>query len=296
MKISTINYFIGDAFRSLKRNKAISFAAIITVFITFLVLGIFSLVAKNSSLVIAGVESKVELKVYLKDDISFINKREIEVKIREQEGVKDIETESKEEAFQKFEESMSESQGILEGYTLSNNPFPESYIVKLESPSYAESIKSAIEGLEGIDSISNQQELINTVENAVNVIRIIGAVLFVILISISVFLIMNTTKLAVYARRREVGIMKLVGATDWFIRMPFIIEGMVIALIGSVLSILSAFILYKLAFGFIVSKMLMGELISPMYVITGLSWKFAIGSIIIGGFASFASLRKFLVV
>ena len=96
MKINTVNYFISDAFKSLRRNKTISLASVITVLITFSVLGIFTLVAKNANLAIGGVESKIELKVYLLDDVKLIDQREIEVKLREQDGVKEIEYESKE--------------------------------------------------------------------------------------------------------------------------------------------------------------------------------------------------------
>ena len=296
MKINTINYFIGDAFKSLRRNKTISIASIITVLITFVVLGIFSLVAQNANLAIEGVQSKVELKVYLNDDVKLIDKREIEVKLRGQEGVKAVEFESKEDAYNNFADSMGESSGILQGYTIDNNPFPESYIVSLEDPSYAEDITNAVEEMEGVESVSDQQELINTVQNVVKGIRIVGAVLFVVLIGVSIFLIMNTTKLAVYSRRREVGIMKFVGATDWFIRWPFIIEGMVIALMGAVLSTVVVFFMYKATVGVIASKMLMVKLVAPTYVFVSLLWKFALSSIVIGGFASFAALRKFLIV
>ncbi|MDD6794112.1 MAG: permease-like cell division protein FtsX [Clostridiaceae bacterium] len=296
MKINTVNYFIGDAFRSLRRNKTISLASIITVLITFMVLGVFSLIAENASVAIIGVEQKVELKVFLKDDISLLDKREIEVKLREQTGVTEVNYESKEDAYNNFKESMDESEGILQGYTLDNNPFPESYIVKMQDPSYAESIKDAIQDMEGIESVNNQQDLINTVQNVIKGVRYVGVGLFIILISVSIFLIMNTTKLTVFSRRREIGIMKFVGATDWFIRWPFIIEGMVIALIGALLSTIILFGLYKLTFGWIASRMLMVTLVKPTYVFTHLLWKFALGSICIGGIASTVALRKFLIV
>lgn len=296
MKINTINYFIGDAFKSLRRNKTISIASMITVLITFVVLGVFSLVAQNANLAIEGVQSKVELKVYLKDDVKLIDKREIEVKLRDQSGVKAVQFESKEDAYNNFADSMGSSSGILQGYTIENNPFPESYVVSLEDPSYAKDITDAVEEMEGVESVSNQQELINTVQSVVKGIRIIGAILFVVLIGVSIFLIMNTTKLTVYSRRREVGIMKFVGATDWFIRWPFIIEGMVIALIGAVVSTVVVFFFYKWLVGIIASNMLMVKLVAPSYVFISLLWKFALSSIVVGGFASFVALRKFLTV
>ena len=296
MKINTINYFIGDAFKSLRRNKTISIASMITVLITFVVLGVFSLVAQNANLAIEGVQSKVQLKVYLEDDVKLIDKREIEVKLRDQSGVKSVEFESKEDAYNNFADSMGDSSGILQGYTIDNNPFPESYVVNLEDPSYAEDITDAVEEMEGVESVSDQQELINTVQNVVKGIRIVGGILFIVLIGVSIFLIMNTTKLTVYSRRREVGIMKFVGATDWFIRWPFIIEGMVIALIGALLSTVVVFFFYKWIVGIIASKMLMVKLVAPSYVFISLLWKFALGSIVVGGLASFIALRKFLTV
>ena len=127
MKISTVNYFIGDAFKSFKRNKTISIATIITVLVTFIVLGTFSLVAENLNLAIGGLEDKIELVVYLNDDISPIDRKEVQVKINAQEGVKEIQYESREDAFKKLQENNA---GILKGYTLEKNPLPASYIVK----------------------------------------------------------------------------------------------------------------------------------------------------------------------
>ncbi|MGL4109778.1 permease-like cell division protein FtsX [Clostridium sp. LP20] len=294
MKINTVNYFIGDAFKSLKRNKTISIASVITVLITFLVLGVFSLVAKNANLAIIGVESKVELKVFLLDDVKLIDKREIEVKLREQPGVKEIQYESKEEAFKNFESSMQESEGMLQGYTLEKNPFPESYIIKLDDPSYAESISEAVKDLPGVESIKNQQDLINTVHNIVRGVKIIGIILFAILIGVSIFLIMNTTKLTVYSRRREVGIMKFVGATDWFIRWPFIIEGMVIGFFGALFSVIAIYISYELVSSWIAANMIAVRLVPTSYVSISLLWKFILGGIAVGGVASYAALRKFL--
>ena len=127
-------------------------------------------------------------------------------------------------------------------------------------------------------------------------VRVVGIVLFIILIGVSIFLIMNTTKLTVYSRRREVGIMKFVGATDWFIRWPFIIEGMVIGLLGAMLSVIGVYFIYRFGVGIIANNILMVSLINPTYVLTMLSWQFALGGIAVGGIASYIALRKFLVV
>lgn len=293
MKISTVNYFIGDAFKSFKRNKTISIATIITVLVTFIVLGVFSLVAENLNLAIGGLEDKIELVVYLDNDITPIDKKEIQVKINSQEGVKEIQYESREDAFKKLQENNA---GILKGYTLEKNPLPASYIVKLEDISYAPAIREAVKDLDGVESVSDEQESIDTIQSVIKFTKIIGTGLFIILIGVSIFLIMNTTKLTVYARRKEVGIMKFVGATDWFIRWPFIIEGILIGLIGTFLSIIALYFLYKFVISFIAARVIILNLIPVSYVFTSLLWKFVIGGVLIGGCASYLALRKFLVV
>ena len=293
MKISTVNYFIGDAFKSFKRNKTISIATIITVLVTFIVLGVFSLVAENLNLAIGGLEDKIELVVYLDDNITPIDKKEIQVKINSQQGVKEIQYESREDAFKKLQENNA---GILKGYTLEKNPLPASYIVKLEDMSYAAAIREAVKDLDGVESVSDEQESIDTIQSVIKFTKIIGIVLFIILIGVSIFLIMNTTKLTVYVRRKEVGIMKFVGATDWFIRWPFIIEGILIGLIGTFLSIIALYFLYKFVISFIAARVIILNLIPVSYVFTSLLWKFVLGGILVGGFASYLALRKFLVV
>ena len=293
MKISTVNYFIGDAFKSFKRNKTISIATIITVLVTFIVLGTFSLVAENLNLAIGGLEDKIELVVYLNDDISPIDRKEVQVKINAQEGVKEIQYESREDAFKKLQENNA---GILKGYTLEKNPLPASYIVKLEDMSYAPAIREAVKDLDGVESVSDEQESIDTIQSIIKFTKIIGTVLFVILVGVSIFLIMNTIKLAVYSRRREVGIMKFVGATDWFIRWPFIIEGILIGLIGTFLSVIALYFLYKFVISFIAARVIILNLIPISYIFTSLLWKFVLGGVLVGGFASYLALRKFLVV
>lgn len=296
MKINTITYYIKDAFISLKRNKTISIASIITVLITFFVLGIFTLVATNINKGIENVQNKVEIKIFLKDDIKLIDQREIEIKLREIDGVKDVVYSSKEDEYKHFEETTNENEGLLKGYTFDNNPFQAAFTVKLDSPEYASNVSAAIKDFEGVDSIQDQQELVDKFVSIVKGIRTVGIVLFAILVGVSVFLIMNTTKLTVYSRRREVGIMKFVGATDWFIRWPFVIEGMVIGLIGSIFAIITLFFAYKGLFVWIASMLSFVSIVNPMYVISNLLWQFVIGGIAVGGIASVIALRKFLIV
>lgn len=294
MKFNTIKYFFIDAFKSLKRNRTLSIAAMITVLITFFIFGTFILLGLNFNKAVEDVASKLEIKVYLDNDIKLIDQREIELKLNEQDGVKEVIYESKEEAFANLQEMLKDNQGLLEGYDLSENPLPSSYIVKLDAPEYASQIVDAVQGMSGVEDISNQQDMIDTISTFVNGVRITGMVLFVVFIGVSIFLITNTTKITVYSRRREVGIMKYVGATDWFIRWPFIIEGMIIGFIGSLISSILLFMLYRGVYGYIVSNMFLVSLVSPGFVLSTLTWVFLLGGIIIGALGSIVALRKFL--
>ena len=296
MKINTITHFIKDAFTSLKRNKTISIASVITVLITFFVLGIFMLVATNINKGINNVQNKVELKIFLKDDIKLIDQREIEIKLREFDGVKDVIYQSKEEEYKNLQATTNDNEGLLKGYTLQNNPFTASFTVKLESPEYASAVSEGIKDFEGIETIGDQQELVDKIVGIVNGIKVVGFGLFVILVGVSIFLIMNTTKLTVFSRRREVGIMKFVGATDWFIRWPFVIEGMVIGLIGATLACGALFFAYNGLVKWIASQLVFISLVPTTYILTTLSWQFMLGGIVVGGIASIIALRKFLVV
>ena len=296
MKINTINYFIVDALKSIKRNITVSFAAMLTVLVTFFVLGTFTLVGLNFNKTIEDVADKIEIKVYLQDDIKLVNQREVEIKLSEQDGVKAVTYESKDEAFTKLKKDLEGNSGMLEGYSLENNPLASSYIVTLEDASYASNVTKAVEDMTGVESVTNQQELIEKISRVVDFVQILGVVLFFVFIGVSIFLIMNTIKLAVYSRRREVGIMKFVGATDWFIRWPFVIEGIIIGAIGSLLATAVLYFIYRGVFGFIASNLLIANLVPVSFVLTTLLGGFLLGGILVGAIGSIAALRKFLVV
>ena len=296
MKINTVNYFIVDALKSIKRNRTISIAAMLTVLITFFIFGTFTLLALNFNKSIEDIASQVEIRVYLNDDIKMVDQREIEVKLNEQSGVKAVTYESKDEAFLNLQDNLAENKGILEGYDLTNNPLPSSFIVTLDDPSYADVVSKAVEKMSGVESIRNQKEQIEKISSFVNVVQIVGIGLFIIFIGVSVFLIMNTIKLTVYSRRREVGIMKFVGATDWFIRWPFVIEGIIIGSVGAGLSSVLLYFAYNGVFKWIVSSMFLINLVTPAFVLTTMLGGFILGGVVVGAIGSIAALRKFLIV
>ncbi|MBL4931540.1 permease-like cell division protein FtsX [Clostridium paridis] len=296
MKLSSIKYFIVDAFKSIKRNKTISLASMATVLMTLLIFGVFLLAALNVGKGVQDIESKVEIKVFLKDDITMMDQRDVQIKLKEQTGVKDVNYESKEEALDKFKDQLNEYKDLLNGYNSDTNPLPASFLVTLEKPEYAKDVANSVSGMTGVENIGNDQDVINKISSFTKAVRWVGVVLFVILVAVSLFLIINTIKLTVFSRRREIGIMKFVGATDWFIRWPFIIEGVIIGLVGAIFSNIVLFFSYKALFSLLSKQLITVSLVSPFYVLSTMSWEFILGGILIGAFGSIIALRKFLVV
>lgn len=297
MKMSIFSYFAGDALKSLKRNKTMSLASIITIFATLFVFGVFLLFGLNVDSGVKSVEDKIEVKVYMKNDISITEKNQLREKLTSSTGVKEVVFESKEQALQNAKKQLGEYSNVLEGYEDSTkNPLPSSYIVKLSSPGDAKNIVKNFEKADGVESIGNDQDIVNKISGFAKTIRWVIVVLFSILAFISVFLIVNTIKLTVFSRRREIGIMKFVGATDWFIRWPFIIEGIIIGLVGAIISNITLYFSYKWLYGKIATQFISVEIIKPAYALTTMSWQFGLAGIIIGVFGSVIALRKFLAV
>jgi len=204
---------------------------------------------------------------------------------------------SKEEALNSLKESFGEKQYLLEPYE-KKNPLKPSYVVTLTDLEKADEVQNNIEQLENMDNVQVRNQTINTLVNVANGIRWVSAGILVLLVIISVFIIANTIKLTVHARRKEISIMKYVGATNGFIRWPFIVEGIIIGVVSAMLSIL----ILGLGYNFIMDKILSSS-ISTTISISLLSFSDIFGLIIavylglgigIGVIGSMISMRKYL--
>ncbi|MBP9921135.1 permease-like cell division protein FtsX [Proteiniclasticum ruminis] len=286
--------FIIDALKSLKRNKTITFASIITVAATLFIFGVFLIVAQTINMGVESVESKVEIKAYLIDEITTQEQSNIETILQGVEGVKEVTYESKEEAFDKFKERLGEDNAILAGFSEDRNPLPNSFVVSLEEPEAAMRVEEALSGVRGVEDVGNERETVERIIGLAKIIRTMGVVIFIILVLVSLFLISNTIKLTVYSRRREIGIMKFVGATDWFIRWPFLIEGMIMGLIGGIIAVGVVFFAYQLVYADITQSLFYAGLVKPSEVLNSFSWQFGLTGLVIGALGSFIALKRFL--
>lgn len=296
MRISTGKFFAIDAVKSFKRNKTVSIAAAATVAATLFIFGVFVLTLLNVNKGILEVESKVEAKVILKDNITMTQQRDLEKKIKEVDGVVDVSYESKAQAMENFKTQLGEqNKSLVEGLD-KDNPMPNSYIIKVEKPEVISNVVSHIKGSEGIESIKDAREVVEKLMSITRTLKWVGSVIFIILIGVSLFLIGNTIKITVYSRRREIGIMKYIGATDWFIRWPFIIEGIIIGIIGAVFADLILYYAYRVAYVKASSGLIIMQLVDPQYVLTYVLGIFIITGTLIGSIGSILSIRKFLAV
>ena len=294
MKVSRFKGFTIDAVKSLFRNKTISIATIVNIVVTLTIYGIFLIIMNVIVTNVNDVESRLQLKVYLKDSITVEQQQAVKEVIESVEGISEVYYESKSEALKNFREQLKDYAWMIEGYDETNNPLPSSYVVKITSPEISYRIEEKLEGFEGIDDIGSDKVLVREVSKISSFIKVAWAVLSFILILVSLFLIMNTIKLTIYSRRKEIYIMKFVGATDWFIRWPFVIEGMILGAIGGVLSIGIVYYVYSSIYKVLIDKNLFSYLVSPNFILIQLVIHFLSIGILVGIVGSIVSLRKFL--
>lgn len=296
MKINTFKFFISDSLKGLKRNRTVSIAAAATVAATLFILGVFVLAILNINQGVKDVESQVEAKIYLNNDITTSQQNDLENKLRNSEGVTEVTFESKSQAMEKFKEQLgSENKGLVDGLE-KDNPMPNSYTVKVKEPSMLSGVVAGIKDMPGIETIKDGREVVDKLVKITNGIKWVGITLFVILIGVSLFLIGNTIKITVYSRRREIGIMKFIGATDWFIRWPFLMEGMVIGFLGSLFSVVLLYYAYRALFIKLSNSFIAMQMVQPGYILTNVLGLFIITGVIIGALGSILSIRKFLAV
>ena len=237
MKYSVLGYLIGEGFRNVLKNKKSTAASLMIMCATMFVFGIFFLIGQNVQNVIKQVEEQQAMQVFIKPDATEQEITDLGTKIREIEYVNKAEYVTKEDALNTVKTWLKDSQGLLEPYA-KNNPFKASYVVTLTDLSKMQEVESKIAILEQVNNITVRNETINRLLDIANGVKTVSAVILVLLIFISLFIIANTIKLTVHARRKEISIMKYVGATNGFIRWPFMVEGIIIGVVSAMLSVL----------------------------------------------------------
>ena len=251
MKYSVLGYFIGEGFSNVFKNKKSTGASLMIMCATMIIFGIFLILGENINHIVKEVEGSQGIQVFLNADATDEQVKELGEKIRniEVNGTKAVNTvvhKTKEDALNTMKERFKEKQDLLSTFEGDNNIFSESYVVTLTDLNLSQDVQDQISKFENVKKITSKDQTVTTLINLANGIKIVTGVILLLLIFISVFIIANTIKLTVHARRKEISIMKYVGATNNFIRWPFIVEGMIIGIMASAISIVIVGIVYNI--------------------------------------------------
>lgn len=293
MKIRTMEYFVKEAVSSLKHNGLMSFASISTVALSLLILGLFLVMVLNLNNMASALESQVQITVYLQDNLTDLEMREVGTRIQNLPGITQVFFVSKEEALERFKQRLGEQQGMLSALG-DTNPLPNAFEIKVDRPERVKSTAQAITQLKGVENAKFGQEVIEHVFNLTRMVRIFGLVLILFLALAALFIISNTIRITVFARRKEIGIMKYVGATDWFIRWPFLIEGMILGFGGAFLAVVLLFQTYSVLTAQVYESLAFLPLIPKYPFITNISIVLLVIGAAIGALGSTISLRRFM--
>lgn len=295
MNYNTLKRHFREGFKNVIRNGWMSVASIGAVTVTLILVGTFIILMFNINEMTVKVEEDVQIKTLIEVTADEDQIRELGEKIESIPGVASIEFSSKEEEFKKLIEDMGEQGKAWELYE-QDNPLNHAYIVKAEVPQETESIAKQIEKFDNVYKVNYGQDVVPKLFTFNKYVRTIGIVLIVGLVLTAIFLISNTIKLTIMARSTEIGIMKLVGATNSFIRWPFFIEGFLLGVLGSIIPIITITLGYAYVYNVVV-----GQTTFPFVQLIPLNpflWQLSLIIVLIGAvigmWGSGMSVRKFL--
>lgn len=289
-------FTLKEALKSLWRNRLMSIASISSVSATLMILGIiFAIIININAMAQSAKDQFDSIQAYLVDDLSSEEITQIKEEIESVNGVLSVSYESKSDALERMKESWKDNAYLLEG--LESNPLPSSLVIYLKDIYYSGEVLSEIKDLKGIEEIKSYQDIVEQLLSITEAVRKTGIVVIFVLIAISTFIIHNTIKLTVNSRHREINIMKYVGATNWFIRWPFLAEGTILGLIGAGISAGLMKVAYDYVFNLMHSDfyvLVSAYVIPPDSIMKDVLFLFLIIGAGIGALGSIWSMRKYL--
>lgn len=293
MKFSTKWYYIKETFTSLKRNSLMSIASISTVALSILVLGIFLTMVLNVNNLASHLENQVQVTIYMDDSASAEQLKHMEKVLKSTQGIVKVTPRTKEEALGEFKKRLGKQQKLLAALG-EDNPFPASFEIQVDNPERIPQLVTQFQQMPGVETAKFGQEVVEHLFQLTRVLRIGGILLIVLLAIATLFIISNTIRITVFARRREVNIMKYVGATDWFIRWPFLLEGMLMGFVGAVIASLILVQGYNAIQAKIYGTLAFFPMLPSWPTMGYLSAGLICVGTLIGALGSSISLRKFL--
>lgn len=287
---------IKQAFFQLLRNRAMTFASLFSITAMLLVLGLFFILIVNVNMVTVSAKKQFDtIQIYLTEETDQVASTEMIGKLKKVDGVSEAWYLSKEEAMAEYKLKWGDKSYLLDGFK--ENPLPNSIRIKISDLELADDVVKAAQKLEGIEDIKYYQTAVDKLITVTEYMRTGALVIIFSLVIVSVVVVSNTIKLTVLARAKEIGIMKYVGANNWYIRGPFLVEGMMIGFLSAVLSVgLVSYIYLKITelFGTDVFLMFSVTMVPQRFLTVNLIQIFMALGICIGAFGSIISMRRFL--
>lgn len=284
---------MSEACKSFWRNSFMSIASIVTVALSFFILGIFAIMVANLDNFADNLENQVQISVYLKDGLTTEQVMGVGKRLKALPEVRQIKFTNKDQAMTELKERMKDQPGILEALE-GKNPLPTSYEITFTQAGAVKKAAQIVATYPEVESSHYGQEIIEQLLNITRVIRWGGMALIVLLTVATLFIISNTIRLTVFARRKEIGIMKYVGATNWFIRWPFLLEGLLLGFIGGVIADAALVQFYR----FVTSEIHHSLAFLPLVGMNPFMYQVGIGllflSMIIGAVGSTISLKRYM--
>lgn len=256
MKISTVGYSTRQGFKNIARNKLFSIASIATMAACIFVFGLFFAIVMNFNYIVQKAEEGVAITVFFEEGLEQSRVDEIGDELRECDGVLDVEYVSADDAWESFQsEYFGEDSSLAEGFK-DDNPLANSdnYAVYMEDVSKQDDVVSFAESLDGVRRVNKSDVVADTLSSVNRLITYVSIAIIAILLAVSIFLISNTVTMGITVRREEIAIMKYIGAKDGFVRAPFVIEGVVIGLIGAIIPLVLLYFMYGKAVSYILTR------------------------------------------
>jgi Cell division protein len=294
--LSSFNYAIKQAFKQIVRNRTMSIASMFSITAMLLILGLFFILVVNINMVSETAKKQFDtIQVYLQDETKYEDAVVMLDTLQQMSGVDKASYLSKDEAMAEWKAKWGENAYLLDG--LENNPLPNSILIKVSRLEAADSIVAKVKTFNGVEDIKYYQDTVDQLMKVTRFIQIGAMIIIIFLVIVSVVVVSNTVKLTVLAREREIGIMKYIGATSWFIRGPFLIEGIIIGILSALISVgVISLAYYKLTelVGQQIFVMLSTTMVPGEFLVTNLVWIFIALGVSIGACGSIVSMRRFL--
>lgn len=295
MKINTLQRHFRESFKSIARNGWMTFASVSAVTVTLLLVGVFLVIMMNLNHIANNVQNDVEIKAYIDNAADTQTKKAIGKKIEAISKVDTVVFSNKKKELNHLISDLGENGDVFKPFQ-QDNPLRDAYVIKTKTPQDVITVAKQIEKIEYVQSVKYGQDYVKKLFGFVQISRNIGLVLIVGLIFTAMFLISNTIKITITARRREIEIMRLVGATNSFIHWPFFLEGLWLGVLGSIVPIVLIATLYSNLYTYVAPQITIKfiELLPAGTFIFQVSAILLFIGAFIGMWGSLMSVRKFL--